>query len=105
MNTVTLATAAHALAQVIEVLNDLELADDTIGLDVRQGVDFYSEVTRFEIRMIRRALFLTGGSQRRAASLLGLRSTTLNSKIKQYKIDSQWISPASIQTEPDALSN
>jgi DNA-binding NtrC family response regulator len=50
------------------------------------GVDFYEEVRRFEIALITRALRRTRGSQCKAASLLNLRRTTLNSKIKTYQI-------------------
>ena len=50
------------------------------------GVDFFEEVKRFETRLIGRALELTGGNQARAARMLGLGTTTLNYKIKQYEL-------------------
>ncbi|MGI9105551.1 MAG: sigma-54-dependent transcriptional regulator [Pyrinomonadaceae bacterium] len=56
------------------------------GVDVGRGVDFYDEVRRFEVDLIRRALDQTGGHQSRAARLLGMNATTLNSKIKTYNI-------------------
>jgi DNA-binding NtrC family response regulator len=56
------------------------------GVDVGRGVDFYDEVRRFEVDLIRRALEQTGGHQSRAARLLGMNATTLNSKIKTYNI-------------------
>lgn len=55
-------------------------------IDLARGVNFYDEVKRFEIDLIRRALDQTGGHQSRAARLLGLNATTLNSKIKSYNI-------------------
>ena len=55
-------------------------------IDIARGVNFYEEVRRFEIDMITRALDQTGGHQSRAARLLGLNATTLNSKIKSYNI-------------------
>ncbi|MBX3243261.1 MAG: sigma-54-dependent Fis family transcriptional regulator [Acidobacteria bacterium] len=55
-------------------------------IDLAKGVNFYDEVKRFEIDLIRRALEQTGGHQSRAARLLGLNATTLNSKIKSYNI-------------------
>jgi len=55
-------------------------------IDIARGVNFYDEVKRFEIDLIRRALDQTGGHQSRAAQLLGLNATTLNSKIKAYNI-------------------
>ncbi|HJU55851.1 MAG TPA: sigma-54 dependent transcriptional regulator [Pyrinomonadaceae bacterium] len=57
------------------------------ALDIGRGVNFYDEVRRFEIDLIRRALEQTGGHQSRAARLLGMNATTLNSKIKTYNID------------------
>ena len=55
-------------------------------IDIARGVNFYNEVRRFETDLIRRALDQTGGHQSRAARLLGLNATTLNSKIKSYNI-------------------
>src|SRR5947209_13009494 len=56
-------------------------------IDLARGVNFYDEVRRFEIDLIRQALERTGGHQSRAARLLGMNATTLNSKIKTYNID------------------
>ena len=44
------------------------------------------EVQRFETDLIRTALERSGGNQARAARLLGVKHTTLNAKIKRYKI-------------------
>jgi DNA-binding NtrC family response regulator len=55
-------------------------------LDISRGISFYDEVSRFEIELIRRALEHTGGHQSRAAKLLGMNNTTLNSKIKVYNL-------------------
>ncbi|MDQ2747821.1 MAG: sigma-54 dependent transcriptional regulator [Acidobacteriota bacterium] len=55
-------------------------------IDISRGVNFYDEVRRFETDLIRRSLDQTGGHQSRAARLLGLNATTLNSKIKSYNI-------------------
>jgi DNA-binding NtrC family response regulator len=46
----------------------------------------YDEVRRFEIHLIRNALSQTRGHQKRAARLLGVKATTLNAKLKRYKI-------------------
>jgi transcriptional regulator with GAF, ATPase, and Fis domain len=54
--------------------------------DLGRGINFYDQVRRFEIDLIRRALEQTGGHQSRAARLLGMNATTLNSKIKTYRI-------------------
>jgi transcriptional regulator with GAF, ATPase, and Fis domain len=58
-------------------------------IDISRGVNFYDEVKKFEIDLIRRALDQTGGHQSRAARLLGLNATTLNSKIKTYNLDAR----------------
>ncbi len=62
------------------------MGDSAAGLDIAHGISFYDEVSRFEIELIRRALEITGGHQSRAAKLLGMNNTTLNSKIKVYNI-------------------
>jgi DNA-binding NtrC family response regulator len=68
----------------------LEMIKSTEGfsanVDISKGVNFYDEVKKFEIDLIHRALEQTGGHQSRAARLLGLNATTLNSKIKSYNI-------------------
>lgn len=55
-------------------------------IDIAKGINFYDEIRKYEIDLIRRALKQTGGHQSRAARLLGLNATTLNSKIKSYNI-------------------
>lgn len=82
------------LNQRIDVLKDVALTllqevralNGASVIDVGGGIDFYEEVRRFEIEMIRRALEHTSGHQVRAARLLGLKVTTLNSMIKRYEI-------------------
>ncbi len=55
-------------------------------IDLTRGISFYDEVSRFEVELIKRALEITGGHQSKAARLLGMNNTTLNSKIKSYNI-------------------
>jgi DNA-binding protein Fis len=57
------------------------------ALNMSAGIDFYSEVQRFETGLIRLALDQTRGHQARAAKLLRIKPTTLNSKIKLYGIE------------------
>jgi DNA-binding NtrC family response regulator len=64
-----------------------EGAGSSASIDIGRGINFYDEVRRFEIDLIRRALDQTGGHQSRAARLLGMNPTTLNSKIKTYNIN------------------
>lgn len=56
-------------------------------LNLAQGIDFYEEVKRFETGLIKLALERTGGNQAKAARLLQIKPTTLNSKIKLYQIE------------------
>ena len=53
---------------------------------VENGIDFYAEVRRFEVALIRRAMKYTKGSQIEAARLLKMKNTTLSSKIKVLRI-------------------
>ncbi len=53
---------------------------------VRHRVRLYDEVQRFEIELINSALSRSRGNQTQAAQILGVKLTTLNSKIKRYKI-------------------
>ena len=75
-----LESVARALLQELESLSTLQVPGSS------QSVRLYDEVQRFETALIRNALGKTGGSQTRAARLLGIKLTTLNSKIKRYKI-------------------
>ncbi len=68
----------------IQSMNESKGASSDV--DISHGVMFYDEVKRYEIDLIQRALQQTGGHQSRAARLLGLNATTLNSKIKSYNI-------------------
>ena len=63
-----------------------------------QPIDFYKEVERYEIDLIKKALRHTGGNQKRAAELLNLKATTLNAKLKNYGIDTFGLSVSSAVT-------
>lgn len=69
-----------------KLLRKVESIGEAHAPDLENGIDFYDEVSRFEIDLIKRALIQTGGHQRRAARLLNLKVTTLNSKIKHYRL-------------------
>lgn len=70
----------------LRLLREVQAITEVRTLSLEGGVDFYSEVSRFEIDLIKRALLQTAGHQGRAARLLNLKVTTLNSKIKHYRI-------------------
>jgi DNA-binding NtrC family response regulator len=71
----------------LRLLREVQALGEAHCPSIEAGVDFYDEVSRFEIDLIKRALLQTGGHQGRAAKLLNLKITTLNSKIKHYNIN------------------
>jgi DNA-binding NtrC family response regulator len=73
------------------LLNQVEALESFATDDVSE-LNLKTEVHRFEAELIRNALVRTGGRQRRAARLLGMKVTTLNTKIRRYKIE---VHPAS----------
>jgi DNA-binding NtrC family response regulator len=77
----------HLTSFASALLDELRTIMPSGVIDVRSGIDFYDEVEKFEVELIKRALERTGGHQTRAAKLLNIKITTLNSKIKKYKID------------------
>jgi len=72
---------AFTLLREVQSLNEVPV------LDIEEGIDFYEEVRRFEKNIIERAMLHTGCHQLRAARLLKLKPTTLNSMIKNYNIN------------------
>ena len=63
-----------------------ETAGQLKSLDLHEGIDFNEEVKQFEIGLITLALSHVGGTQAKAARLLRIKPTTLNSKIKSLGI-------------------
>jgi DNA-binding NtrC family response regulator len=81
---------AKALASEIETLKAELTPDQNHGQQFtteNDGIDFYDEVERYEIELIRTALNHCGGNQSQAAKLLHLKSTTLNAKMKHYGLN------------------
>ena len=76
----TLREVALTLLREVESLRVSQSGGD------RRRVKLHDEVQKFEIDLIRSALGRTGGNQTRAAQILGVKITTLNTKIKRYKI-------------------
>lgn len=86
----SLVDLASALLSEAETLaHDKEFTDQSnrLTLNVSEGIDFYAELKRFETFLIWLALDETGGHQARAARLLHIKPTTLNSKMKLYGIE------------------
>lgn len=90
-----LSRQADVLAREIASLRWLGLGIEPVS--IKGGVDFYQEVRRFEISLIIQALKFTGGSQKKSAQLLKMNHTTLNTKIKAYRIKCEAISVSAEQ--------
>ena len=82
-----LVTLAKALATEIETLKAEMNGDQNKKLIDNGGINFYDEVERYEIELIRSALNQCGGNQAQAAKLLQLKSTTLHAKMKHYGLN------------------
>jgi DNA-binding protein Fis len=86
-----LVNLAYSLLREAETLaRDKTFTDESSRLqtlDPAQGIDFYREVEQFETGLIKLALDHAGGNQSRAAKMLHIKPTTLNSKIKLYRIN------------------
>ncbi|HEX8136807.1 MAG TPA: helix-turn-helix domain-containing protein [Pyrinomonadaceae bacterium] len=88
------------ISTALEAIGTLEFLGIDQPIDIESGIDFYEEVRRFEIFLIQRALKHTAGCQSRAASLLRLKPTTLNSKIRSYNINWRMpLQPAACRAE------
>jgi len=60
-----------------------------------EGISFRDVITGFEKRLIESSLKTSGGVQKKAAQLLGLKPTTLNEMIKRYNITLERKEPSS----------
>jgi transcriptional regulator with GAF, ATPase, and Fis domain len=86
-NEVVLDNRLGALRDVaLTLLREVESLRLTEPVNLNRRVRLCDEVQRFEVDLICSALSRTAGNQTRAARLLGIKLTTLNSKIKRYKI-------------------
>jgi DNA-binding NtrC family response regulator len=102
-----LATARISITSLkeltLQLLREVHSFGDAYAPSIDGGVDFYEEVKRFEVDLIKRALLLTGGHQGRAAKLLNLKITTLNSKIKHYNITTKGLAKTFSLVESSAV--
>jgi transcriptional regulator with GAF, ATPase, and Fis domain len=78
---------SEALSNAARLLEQVSSQTALPPSDLESGMDFYGEVSRFEIDLIKRALKSTGGKQKQAATLLGIKQTTLHAMIKRHHID------------------
>ena len=71
----------------LSLLREIASAENNGEVERNGTIDLQAEVRRFETELIRSALIQTGGCQRQAARLLRTKVSTLNTKIKRYKIE------------------
>ena len=71
------------------LLQDLQKIETLFCLDLKDEIDLFDEVRRFEMNLITTALLHTGGSQKRSAALLGISPSNLSYKLKTYGITAE----------------
>lgn len=71
---------------VLTLLNEVEALGEAQRSSGERAIKLHDEVRNFERELILRALRQTNGNQTRAARLLGVKLTTLNTKIKRFDI-------------------
>ena len=83
-----LARKVESLREVAQsLLKQVEQLEESLSVrGAARSTDLHTEVQRFETEIIRDALKKTGGHQRRAARMLGVKVSTLNAKIRRYGI-------------------
>lgn len=82
----TLKSLSMLLVQEVNLLEEMQSTLEN-KIESEKPFCLLTELQRFESNMIRSALIRTMGKQNKAARLLGMKVTTLNTKIKRYKID------------------
>lgn len=84
------ATRLEALKVLaLALLNEIETLGQLQNHNAVRAVNLADEVRRFETDLIRGALMQTGGRQRPAARLLGMKVPTLHAKMKRYRISAE----------------
>lgn len=76
----------HTLRRFTEALREAVDAFERADGSLTETGNFYDRVSAFEAQLIYEALRKTHGNQVRAAQMLGLKVTTLNSMIKRLKV-------------------
>lgn len=89
---------------VLGLLKEVEALEEARPPDLSGNLSLYDEVRRFEASIIRSALLRTSGHQVRAARLLGIKVSTLNTKIKRYEICINDLASASVGAGCDSNS-
>jgi transcriptional regulator with GAF, ATPase, and Fis domain len=71
-----------------EIENLAEISPVKVDQPEEKPINLNDSVQRYEITLICNALLETQGNQSKAAKKLGMKNTTLHSKIRRYEIDS-----------------
>jgi transcriptional regulator with GAF, ATPase, and Fis domain len=92
-NRMHLETASTSRLEALKVLalallSEIDALGQIASYGPQRSINLSDEVRRFETDLIRGALMQTGGRQRRAARLLGMKVPTLHAKMKRYQINS-----------------
>ena len=91
-NILALGQVVNSLSEAVDVLQSLKDVETNqlfknFELNFpKDGIDFYKAKKLYEINLIKQALRATRGHQAKAAKLLRMRTSTLNSFIKRHKI-------------------
>ena len=74
---------------LVREINSLDQTEEILEKEIEREnpICLYQELERIEAKMIRCALIRSMGNQTKASQLLGIKTTTLNAKIKRHKID------------------
>lgn len=86
--------AAKILDEVKSFPNISRTALHSAYENLEDGINLNETIKHLEIRLIKRALELSGGRQNRAAKLLRIKHTTLYEKIRRYRINHKEIFPS-----------
>ncbi|HMF57964.1 MAG TPA: helix-turn-helix domain-containing protein [Pyrinomonadaceae bacterium] len=81
----------------LALFREVEALSRTPAQGAENRINLSEEVRRFESDLILSALIRTGGRQRQAARLLGMKVTTLHTKIRRYRIDADEIARGAVR--------
>ncbi len=80
--------------EAVEILNEVKSlpviyksALYSANEKIERGINLNETIKDLEVRLIKRALELSGGRQNRAAKLLNIKHTTLHEKIRRYRLN------------------
>lgn len=71
----------------VRLVSEVESLNERERFELGPGFKLNDELQKFEMDMIRHALYLSNGHQTFAAKLLGIKKTTLHAKLKRFAID------------------